>query len=395
MDKVKAPKPSFIMNEQEQRIFFELMRASLWGTPVHPELWSGAWSWKPIFITLERHTILAQVAGAILSLPQEYLPPMPLQLKLNQRVAFNVQQHYRFNKVVAEIFGLLEQEGLHPILLKGQSMAALFPEPTRRQCGDIDIYVGEEELDKAFDLLCSHVRAKGGDPKPEYGDMVNDRHHLLHYERIAIEVHWKTEVFKDPKIDNYYQKLTQEWLNPEKNSKIQLAGRTIDVPNYKFGALYLMGHVFNHFRYGGIGLRQLSDLALYIHHHTRDIEPQQLRLWLKGVGLMELWQSFGILLVDYLGVPELEFPFYNAEFRKRGAMLARLTLRGGNFGYYNFSTDEDTANVIPNTTREKIKYHIARTRWLAQWVPLLPWWTIRHYYRHPLFYSVLKLMYHD
>lgn len=54
---------------------------------------------------------------------------------------------------VARFSEQLRENGVQAVLLKGQGVATLYPHPRRRQCGDIDLYVGVEQFDKTKRLF--------------------------------------------------------------------------------------------------------------------------------------------------------------------------------------------------------------------------------------------------
>ena len=86
------------MNQKEESIFYELLRAALWGTPVHPEKWGHEeWLWKNILKNLERQTILGLCTDVILRLPAEYLPDAEQQQLVQGRYMNNVKKHFLLN----------------------------------------------------------------------------------------------------------------------------------------------------------------------------------------------------------------------------------------------------------------------------------------------------------
>lgn len=115
---------------------FALLRAALWKEEVDVSLFKGAVDWKAVSALAFRQTVLGLLYEGIMRLPQEYRPERALILKLHSWCVQTVQRHHLLNEVWKEIAGRLEGEQIHCVLLKGQGLAANYPEPLRRACGD-------------------------------------------------------------------------------------------------------------------------------------------------------------------------------------------------------------------------------------------------------------------
>ena len=73
--------------------------------------------------------------------------------RLYQTVVRIEQSHAVLNDRLTRLVPMFQAEGINAILLKGQGMARYYPNPLRRQCGDIDLYIGMEDYDKACELV--------------------------------------------------------------------------------------------------------------------------------------------------------------------------------------------------------------------------------------------------
>ena len=61
--------------------------------------------------------------------------------------------HLTLNRYLVRLVAFFEQNGIKTVLLKGAGVAANYPEPVLRECGDIDLYVGPEQYEKACALM--------------------------------------------------------------------------------------------------------------------------------------------------------------------------------------------------------------------------------------------------
>lgn len=62
------------------------------------------------------------------------------------------------------------------------------------------------------------------------------------------------------------------------------------------------------------------------------IDRSRLRSILTDMDLMGPWKAFGCVLVDELGLPSSEFPFYDAEAGRKKTRILKRVLQEGNFG---------------------------------------------------------------
>ena len=72
-------------------------------------------------------------------LPEEYLPADALMIHWVAKADRIERKNRRMDAALRLLLQLLGREGLHPVLLKGQGVAALYEHPLLRECGDIDL----------------------------------------------------------------------------------------------------------------------------------------------------------------------------------------------------------------------------------------------------------------
>src|SRR5690554_5075943 len=136
------------MNRTEQQ-FFALLRSGLWNTPVDASLFSSDTEWPKILKMATMQTVNGTIFDGISNLPADAQPPVEVMRRLYQTVVRIEQSHAVLNDRLTRLVSMFQAEGINAILLKGQGMARYYPNPLRRQCGDIDLYIGMEDYDKA------------------------------------------------------------------------------------------------------------------------------------------------------------------------------------------------------------------------------------------------------
>ncbi len=316
------------MNKTEQQ-FFALLQSGLWGNPVNESLFSGETDWAAILTIARMQTVSGIVFDGISNLEPDMQPPSSIMLQLYQTIVRIEQSHELLNDRLSRMITLLQSEDIHAVLLKGQGVAQNYPNPARRQCGDIDLYIGKKNYKRA----CELVTKKGMVPK----DSLESHKHLhFNYEGVDIELHRIVEKFPDPFKDKLFQQWTQYHLQTEKLNAWNLNDLEVLLPPPNFNALYIFNHAFHHFISDGVGCRQLCDWAIYLHKFHHHINKQELMDDLTSLGLLRPWQIFGCIAVDQLGLSKEEFPFYTDKFREVSQkVILKDILSLGNFGRYD------------------------------------------------------------
>lgn len=79
--------------------------------------------------------------------------PQALLLQWIGVVQMIEQRNKEMNAFVADLIEKLWKENIHPILLKGQGIAQCYEKPLLRTCGDVDLFLSEEDYNKAKGFL--------------------------------------------------------------------------------------------------------------------------------------------------------------------------------------------------------------------------------------------------
>lgn len=344
------------MINREQQQFLALLRAGLWDTPAEATLFSGSVNWEAIFTCSVQQTVLGLVAEGINSLPSVYQPPAAIQNKMRSRLTSGIRSHAHFNRVLAELVTMLRQKGICPVLLKGQGVAMDYADPTRRQCGDIDLYIGQEDYERA----CSLARQQYGTDRHA---TESEKHYHFSHDGVIIELHRIAERLPAPWHNHRFQHWTQHHLQSNHLRRVEIGGTEIALPPIHFDALYIFNHAWHHFSAGGgIGLRQLCDWVRYLHTFHQEINREELKRNLKAFGIWRAWRIFGCIAVDTLGLPEDEFPFYTSRYVRYGEKMLAMIQQEGNFGFFDASRTRRPDGYIAGKLHSLKRMHLRMGR---------------------------------
>ena len=308
-----------------EKVFFSILRSALWGSVV--EVPKGFNQWN-IIMRLARAQAIGGLVSAVMLTRSEIrssLPPKSVE-KLQSVPMTNIGMYSQMNIALQLLILTLRNGGIEPVLLKGQGLAHHYPNPELRQCGDIDIYVGHENYEKAYELIAP-IASRIEDRK----DIWQMKHFDALVGSVIVEVHHKTDVMASRINDKIYQKFMSEGLSKNLSS-IQVGDVKIMTPNDTYNAFYIFYHLWRHFSTSGVGLRQFSDMAGFLHARVGKLDLSCLKKMLDDLGFMKPWQVFGCFIVKDLGLPAEEFPFYNEKYLSKVDRVREYVMTDGNFG---------------------------------------------------------------
>lgn len=350
-----------------------LLQTSLWGRPTDLSLFEENTDWRALLRMAEKQTVTGVVYDAILTLPSPLQSPADLLRQMHLHTVRIAQSHSLLNERLAEIVLLLQAEGIHSVLLKGQGVARNYPDPSRRTCGDIDLYVGA----KHYERVCTLCHEKG---------MLDERaaesiqHLHFGYKGVNIEIHRIAGVMLCNRRNRLFRRWSDQLLQGNTCRSVLINDANVSLPPIRFDAFFIFYHTYKHFITGGVGLRQLCDWAMYLHAFRDEIDRDLLLKDLKRFHLLHAWRVMGTIAVEHLMLPEEDFPFYHATpaVKKVAHATMELIWEGGNFGFHTPGRTQRPDGYLPG------KLHSFRSVHRRLWriFPLCPADTWCYYFTY-------------
>ncbi|MBR4499062.1 MAG: nucleotidyltransferase family protein, partial [Paludibacteraceae bacterium] len=234
----------------------------------------------------------------------------------------NMQTQAKLQIVLERAWKALEKAGIKPVLMKGAGLAALYPDPSMRQWGDIDLFVGKEQYHPA----CAVMR----ETFPKALKFDEELDHYKHYNIIAdgvsIETHRVSVSMTHPMDVRRYAKM--EAFGVKHASELVIGDLRLQIFEPTFNVLFVFLHSWEHMMSSGASIRQLCDLALLLHTYKEAIDARLLRKWLKALHLYDVWQLYAYNLVQSLGYPRDEVLFYTDSVAARAEKMMADLLAG-------------------------------------------------------------------
>ena len=307
----------------------------------------SAEEWKGIYKLAKQHTLVGILFGALDRLPIEQRPPKPLLMQWFAATEAIQESNSLVNADAVKMCETIRKAGLRCVILKGQGIATYYPEPSLRQCGDIDLWIegGSKKVinylrtqSKVWNIFYTHA---------EYNAPV----------ATEVEVHHHPTYLYNPiylkRLNQYFKKQDELFENyvelPDGRGKIY-------VPTVEFNRYYVLQHIYRHYFGEGIGLRQLLDYYyVLLKGGTEESKQRTLNLFERtgmtkfvGATMWVLQQVFGMENQYLLCAPH----------EKAGKQLLDEVMLAGNFGKYDTRIDKKNHHKLLPRVCNYIKRNI-------------------------------------
>ena len=214
----------------------------------------GFFDWDACYQFAKRQTLVGVLFDGIQRLPKELAPARPLLLRWLSDSESIRRRNMRMDRASAYIYNKVCAVGFRCCILKGQGNALLYPHPSSRIPGDVDVWVmaNREELRH---IALSFTEGDGS-------SLHESLNHIgLTVHGVSVELHSTPALLNSP----LHNSRLQRWL--KRNADLQCSNRIalpnnageVAVPTLSFNIIYQLCHLFHHCFYEGVGLRQIVD----------------------------------------------------------------------------------------------------------------------------------------
>lgn len=348
-----------------EQLFFELLqvavgrRVCLSRTP-SPEEWQTLFGWSG------KQTVMGVCFVAVQRLhSQGQVPP--------QRLIFEwlgaAEQIRQVNDVVTKRCKTVQKrfsdEGIRSAILKGQAIATYYGEELQqyRQSGDIDVYV-----DCGLQRALQFAKANGKDDTPKW----DYKHlHLDVFRDTEVEVHYRVEVL----LNLWKNRRLQCWLKANEAMLFD-EGSELTMPSCAFNTFYILLHIYRHFLYEGVGMRQLMDYYFVLEKNDGRMpafaDGSTLEDVLRYFGMMRFAQGLMWVMRTVFNIDKRLLPI--APLESEGRFILNEVMTGGNFGHYGERQKKSpshgklqTVKVVCQHNLHLLRHYPADGVWAPLW----------------------------
>ena len=250
---------------KSEEMLFALLRASLHEQETETSFFVDATeaNWNECFKLAKKQGVMALAWDGVLKLPTPLHPDMEFKLQWGIKVEHLERKHQRYCKVATEITELYKQYGIATLHLKGVGLSTLYPVPSHREGGDIDIYtysasknLSDQEANTLADTLMMQQSLEVNFEK-------TPKHSNFRYKGIPVENHKTFLNVHSYKIAQIVEALLRENMHPQ---PAKVGTGEILIPSPEFNKLFVFFHAAQHLG-SGLSLHHLCDWAVLINRY--------------------------------------------------------------------------------------------------------------------------------
>ena len=352
-------------------LFYELIQVAL-GNRDELSAVPTPEEWTQVYEESQRQAVTGIMLHALDRLPSEQRPPQSIILQWIAAGQMITQRNKVMDNRCQELLTILKEAGTRGAILKGQALAQLYDKELRplRQSGDIDIYI-EGGLQKAL----AFVRAQGQkDIDWDYKHL-----HLTLWKDIEVEMHYRVEVL----LNLRKNKKLQQWFKDHEASLFG-EGDGLTTPTTELNVFYILLHIYRHFLYEGVGLRQIIDYYFVLKQRSNDSVERKEYLEnltaVKAFGMERFAKGLMWVMAEVLGMPREWMPWESD--KKEGEYILAQVMKGGNFGHYDERLHKKKGKLgavrdILTHNMHLLSHYPSDTLWSPVWIVWHKLWKVR------------------
>ena len=348
-----------------EKIYYKFIQFAL-GTYEGKEFLDGSalngFDWQRFYNFAKKQTLVGIIMEGISRLPKAVAPKQSLLMNwfmMSQNIS---RQNLMLNEATVGVYNRVKAAGYDCCILKGQANAAMYANPAARTPGDVDMWVdaSREEIRQLAQTL---AKENGRIDEESYN------HIALTTNDISVELHYTPGFMANFTYNRRLQQWFRKSIDAQCRNMIALPDEAGEVaaPTADFNAVYQLYHLYHHYFYEGVGLRQVVDYYYVILNfelgvlncRLRDEELKNCELESQNSKLnnsksakptiqnsklktqnsltrLGLWHFAGAMMYvlhEVLGLPKEKM--IAPMDKKRGEMLLNDILCGGNFGHHD------------------------------------------------------------
>lgn len=298
---------------ESQELFFELLLVCTGAKDALTRTYSEA-EWNDALEIAQEQSIEGVLLSAIERLPEEQRPP---KLELLQWIG-SVQMLEAYSLKIAEasktVIKYFHENGFACNILKGCAVARYYPQPERRQSGDVDVWV-DGGREKIYDFARQFDKA---------GRLYGVNYHHIHFhliEDVHIEVHIWPSFLSSPLRNRRLHK----FCNLHKPTM------ETSMPSLAFDRVFILLHCYRHMCGHGLGLRQIMDYFYVLKQGFSEKEKADAVYWIKQLGMRRFTCGLMWVLQKYFGL-ENQYLLMDPD-KGEGQFIIQEVMQTGNMGH--------------------------------------------------------------
>lgn len=285
-----------------QRNFFRLLRSGVFGDNEVVEPMSQ-WKWLQLYRLSLVHGVTALVWDGVTRHKDDFFMRLPQDLRNAwlATVGEIERTNAQLDMCASELYVTHGHQRLRPIIVKGQAVATLYPKPTHRTGGDIDIFFPyEPQADKADDW----ARANGNDI-----DESEDGKLRYAWRSVPVDNLRQPLRLTHPLLNRRLRTIVEQEIRASDSEYAVVNGSRIETLPSTLSLLVAIVRIARYIINDGVTMKQLIDLAVFLRHKGDKVDYVKLQGWIVQLGLRRMAKVEAQLLAILLGfdLDEIQF----------------------------------------------------------------------------------------
>lgn len=307
-------------------LFFELLQLSV-GNRGELSCAPSDKDWVELFALSQKQAMTGIAFLGIEKLPAGQKPPKEVLIKWYMATEHIKAENRGLDNKALMVAKRFLKDGFPSVILKGQGIAKLYPKGEYRTPGDIDIWLGGRRRD-----IVGYVRRYSPNSLLTY--------HHVEFDAVKgteVEVHftpsWMNSYFTNRRLQRFFDMERSKFCVRSASSDYQ----EIPMPSLAFNRVFILVHIYRHFFFEGIGLRQLMDYYYVLCQGFSDEERKETVKMLKSLGMIRFAGAVMYVLQTVFAMDD-NYLLVDAD-EKEGRFLLEEIMLSGNFGQYDERVD--------------------------------------------------------
>lgn len=293
-------------------------------------------NWKLLAYLAKFNTCQNLFFNAVQKLPDEYKPPQEIYKSLeNEKNLYFVHDTNQMYEL-EQVFSDFEKNEIYFMPLKGYVIKPDYPQSDFRLMTDADILFKEDQIESVKKVFEDHGF------EYEYFDDDN-QYHFAKKPYVYIEMHTSLVNHNNEKYDYY----THIW----EKSSAKAGHKFFYEMTLEDYYIFMIEHASNHFKLGGVGLRQILDIYVFNKKHSHQLNYGYLEEQLEILNLYVFEQQMSFIATKWYEKQDFETLSLLEEFVLLSSTLGRNTVY-----YANLSLDHKRKAESENRKESKLNF---------------------------------------
>lgn len=271
--------------KQSEMLLLKLIRSTVLQSEEDFSEFHSFAEWGELFALCSKHSVVGIVFDKIIEAFGDSIPEIfasRFKQKALSEMSFQAVRSQSFKR----IYGEIKKENITAVVLKGEILRQLYPQPESRTSLDEDLLIDEKD----YEMLKKVMTSLGLE---EVNEGENDKHWMSRKNGTYLEIHFTP--FENEKTYESWNKIFDDW----KDKSIENENGIVALSR-EDNLIFLILHAAKHFIYSGVGIKQILDIALFMKSFQKNLDFSYIERALKKSNTLYFAEALTAFIKNYL-----------------------------------------------------------------------------------------------